>query len=123
MAKHEPDPPPAHVWAGHTEWHPPAQTSFLTGRSDATYWLLVDHLMHMGWYRLGQRAGSAREWGFRYGFTLPDQTSDSALTTTQERWITAAYEQTAMRRLLREVEGRAGSHTAPAPTSAATAKC
>jgi hypothetical protein len=123
MAKHEPDLPTDHGWAGSAEWHPPTQTSFLAGRSDATYWLLVDHLMHMGWYRLGQRAGAAREWGFRYGFTLPDHAGDSGLNTSQERWIAAAYEQTAMRRLLREVEGRAGSHNAPAPTSAATAKC
>lgn len=106
MAKHEPDLPTDHGRAGNAEWHSPAQTSLLAGRSDASYWLLVDHLMHMGWYRLGQRAGSAREWGFRYGFTLPDQTGDSALNAPQERWITAAYEQTAMRRLLREVAER-----------------
>jgi hypothetical protein len=123
MAKHEPELPTDHAWAGSAEWHPPAQASFLSGRSDASYWLLVDHLMHMGWYRLGQRPGSGREWGFRYGFTLPDHAADSALTATQERWITAAYEQTAMRRLLREVEGRTGSQETPAPKSTSTAKC
>lgn len=108
MAKHEPDLPTDDVWPGKATWHSPAQTTLMAGRSDASYWLLVDHLMHMGWYRLGQRAGSAREWGFRYGFTLPDDSGDGTTTAPQERWIPAAYEQTAMRRLLREVEGRAG---------------
>jgi hypothetical protein len=113
MAKHEPDLPNDDVWLGNAEWHSPAQTSLLAGRSDASYWLLVDHLMHMGWYRLGQRAGSGREWGFRKGFTLPDQAGDGTMNESQERWITAAYEQTAMRRLLREVEGRVGGHGPP----------
>ncbi|MCA9864364.1 MAG: hypothetical protein R2853_20185 [Thermomicrobiales bacterium] len=108
MAEHEPDLPVDAVLPGDTTWHSPAHTSLMSGRSDASYWLLVDHLMHMGWYRLGQRVGNSREWGFRKGFTLPDQAGDSDTAAPQERWITAAYEQTAMRRLLREVEGRPG---------------
>lgn len=118
MAKHEPDLPTDDVWPGHPEWHSPAQTSLMTGRSDASYWLLVDHLMHMGWYRLGQRLGDAREWGFRQGFTLPDHAGDSTIMAPQERWIPAAYEQTAMRRLLREVE----DHSLISAKNVATAK-
>ena len=91
--------------------------AFLSGRSDASYWLLVDQLMNPGWYRLGQRAGSEREWGFRYGYTIPDHAGDSAPSATQERWIRAFYEQTAMRRLLREVEGQMRHQSIHRPTT------
>ena len=86
---------------GRSSAPPPA---FLTGRSDAPYWLLVDQLMHLGWYRLGRRAEPEREWGFRYGFTLSDHAEEAALSVPQERWMRAMYERTAMRRLLRELE-------------------
>ena len=103
MTKHMPELPQDHVWAGDAESRPPAQSPLLAGRRDASYWLLVDQLMHLGWYRLGRRAGTGHEWGFRYGHTVPDAPLDPDLTSAQERWITAVHEQTAMRRLLREL--------------------
>ncbi|MFN8662279.1 MAG: hypothetical protein U0075_10335 [Thermomicrobiales bacterium] len=120
MANHEPDLPQDHIWVGSSEWHPPTQATFLNGRRDATYWLLVDQLMHLGWYRLGQRPGNGREWGFRRGYTLPDSSGDSAPPARQERWIEAFYEQTAMRRLLRDVQAplRTSKSIEPKSTSA-----
>jgi hypothetical protein len=106
LATHHLDLPQDADWPGDTTWRPAASATFLSGRRDRSYWLLVDHLMHLGWYRLGQRAGPARAWGFRRGYTLPDHAGDAALSETQERWITAVYEKTAMRRLLRELQGR-----------------
>ena len=104
MANRKPDLPQDSAWGTQSEWTPPTEATFLNGRRDAAYWLLVDQLMHLGWYRLGQRAGNAREWGFRRGYTLPDYGSDAVPGSPQERWISAFHEQTAMRRLLREVE-------------------
>ena len=94
------------TWPGDTAFQPPAPATFLAGRRDRSYWLLVDHLTHLGWYRLGRCAETGRAWGFRYGHTLPDRSGDAALTATNERWITAGYEKAAMRRLLRELRGR-----------------
>lgn len=119
MANRKPDLPQDHAWAENTEWRPPSETTFLNGRSDASYWLLVDQLMHLGWYRLGQRAGNEREWGFRHGFTLPDYGGDPTLGITQERWIPAFHEQTAMRRLLRDVQGRTRNRTVFEPDRSA----
>jgi hypothetical protein len=105
MASRKPDLPQDRTWAEYNTWTPPSETTLFNGRRDASYWTLVDRLMHLGWYRLGQRPGNDRVWGFRRGYTLPDHRSDPATSNSQERWIAAFHEKTAMRRLLREVQG------------------
>jgi hypothetical protein len=69
---------------------------------DASYWKLVQQLMHLGWYRI--RTGPAQDpgkkrWGFREGHTIDG--SDG-----QSRWVAARDEQTAMHILLSELTGQ-----------------
>jgi hypothetical protein len=106
VARYKQERPQVRAWANGTDVRQLPQIAFLAGRSDAYYWVLVDQLMSLGWSRLGFRQTLAgRVWGFRLGYTLPDRPFTEDMAELQERWIKAAHEQVAMRRLLRELQG------------------
>jgi hypothetical protein len=73
---------------------------------ESEYWALVNQLMDLGWYRLGEgRDTAGRAWGFRAGHTLPVQAYGNQPTAGPEvRWIVAKSETCAMRRLLKDLQ-------------------
>jgi hypothetical protein len=78
-------------------------------RAEREYWALVNELMGLGWYRLGEgRDASGPAWGFRAGHTVSGTgcggCSGRPARRPDERWIMAKSEITAMRRLLRELD-------------------
>lgn len=79
--------------------------------AESEYWALVNQLMNLGWYRLGEgRDTAGKAWGFRAGHTLPVQGHGSQPSPRPDvRWIVARSETSAMRRLLRELQASTGS--------------
>jgi hypothetical protein len=87
--------------------------SSMRGRESIEYRRLIEALMNLGWYRIGESYEPAeplqRCWDFRSGHTLEERSS-------RRRCVTASDEAEAMRSLLQELaEPVNAGHGSPSP--------